>query len=112
MGKSKAVSGLTHTDDDILSVSSSSSGPRNDTTRVADESSQTGDEGSATPERDEVKEIEKITSKDTKSVNISRLLATAALLVTAFIVTFATYSLLKQEETNNFETAVSERRAL
>ena len=108
MGKSKAVSGLTVTDDDVVSVGSSSSGAGNDTTRGADESSQTGDERSATPERDEVKEIEKITSKDTKSVNVSRLLATAALLVTAFMVTFATYSLLKQEERNNFEMAVSE----
>ena len=57
-------------------------------------------------ERDEVKEIRKIASKDTKRIRLWRYVITVVLLLTAFAITFATYSLLKQQENENFETAV------
>ena len=57
-------------------------------------------------ERDEVKEIRKIASKDTKRMRLWRYVITVVLLLTAFAITFATYSLLKQQENENFETAV------
>jgi hypothetical protein len=58
-------------------------------------------------ERDEVKEVQKITQKDTNKVNLWRLATTVALLMTAFVVTFTTYKYLKAEETSNFKVAVS-----
>ncbi|CAB9524809.1 Receptor-type guanylate cyclase gcy [Seminavis robusta] len=57
------------------------------------------------PVRDEVKEIEKSSQVDTANVRLWRLATTGALLLTAFLVTYATYRFLKNEERNNFETA-------
>ncbi|CAB9496705.1 Receptor-type guanylate cyclase gcy [Seminavis robusta] len=56
-------------------------------------------------ERDEVKEIQKLSQKDTRRVQLWRLAATCCLLVTALAITYTTYRFLKREETNNFETA-------
>jgi len=64
------------------------------------------DKFSETEERDEVKEILKLTQKETRRVQIWRCAATGMLLLTAFAVTFTTYRFLKDEEKNNFETAV------
>ena len=58
-------------------------------------------------ERDEVKEVKKSSLKDTRRVNVLRLATTFVLLLTALLVTLTTYRFLKNEETNNFETAVS-----
>ncbi|CAB9517727.1 Receptor-type guanylate cyclase gcy [Seminavis robusta] len=56
-------------------------------------------------QRDEIKEVEKMAQADTKRVARWRLAATFVLLLTAFSVTFTSYTFLKQEEKNNFETA-------
>lgn len=92
-------------DDDLISIGSGESA------RGSAFSSSMSHDDQHNP-RDEVKEVKKMTSKDNKSVNVSRLLATCALLVTAVCVTSATYLLLKDEERNNFETAVSSRQDL
>ena len=70
-------------------------------------STTTEDFHSSEEQRDEVKEILKMTQKDTKRVIFWRFACTAALAVTAFAVTFTTYRFLKAEEKKNFETAVS-----
>jgi hypothetical protein len=82
----------THTDDalEALSICSSS-----------------GDqEFSSLEERDEVKEVYKLSAKDTLRVQIWRLAATSVLLLTATAVTYATYRFLKEAEKKSFETAV------
>lgn len=56
--------------------------------------------------RDEVGEMRKLSSKDTNRLHIWRIVVTGVLLMTAFAVTFTTYTLLKQQEEDNFETAV------
>ncbi|CAB9501451.1 Receptor-type guanylate cyclase gcy [Seminavis robusta] len=71
-----------------------------------DESASSSDDMfSSREERDEVKEVLKMSEKDTRRVQLWRLAATFALLLTAFAVTYTTYRFLKREETNNFETA-------
>ena len=57
--------------------------------------------------RDEVVEVRKMSSKDTKRLRLWRLVVTSVLLLTAFAITFTTYTLLKQQEDSNFQTAVS-----
>jgi hypothetical protein len=56
--------------------------------------------------RDEVGEVRKMSSKDTKRLRLWRIVVTGVLLLTAFAVTFTTYTLLKQQEEENFHTAV------
>jgi uncharacterized membrane protein YcjF (UPF0283 family) len=56
--------------------------------------------------RDEVGEVRKMSSKDTKRLRLWRIVVTGVLLLTAFAVTFTTYTLLKQQEDENFQTAV------
>ncbi|CAB9519351.1 Guanylate cyclase [Seminavis robusta] len=56
-------------------------------------------------EKDEVKEVIKMSQTDTNRVKIWRMMAVGVLLITAFCVTFTTWRLLKNEETNNFEIA-------
>lgn len=58
-------------------------------------------------DRDEVKEIEKYLEKETGRVILMRWATTLAILATAMVVTFTTYRLLKNEQVNNFEEAVS-----
>ena len=72
------------------------------------ENSQDGDDtvDSEEVDRDEVNEVRKIASKDTTRIRVWRFVITLVLLLTAFAITFATYSLLKQQENENFETAV------
>lgn len=55
--------------------------------------------------RDEIKEVEKSSRKDTASVRFWRAATTLVLLMTAFAVTFTTYKMLKAEEWETFETA-------
>ena len=62
--------------------------------------------GNEEVDRDEVKEIRKIASKDTIRIQVWRYVITAVLLLTAFAITYATFTLLKQQENENFETAV------
>jgi hypothetical protein len=57
-------------------------------------------------DRDEVKEVRKLSSKDTTRIRCWRLVVTVVLLLTAFAVTFRTYKLLQQQEHENFVTAV------
>ena len=56
--------------------------------------------------RDEVKEVRKMSSKDTSRLRLWRIVVTGVLLLTAFAITFTTYTLLKQQEEKNFQTAV------
>jgi hypothetical protein len=56
--------------------------------------------------RDEVGEVRKLSSKDTNRLRRWRIVVTGVLLLTAFAVTFTTYTLLKQQEEENFRTAV------
>jgi hypothetical protein len=58
-------------------------------------------------DRDEVKEVRKLSSKDTTRIHFWRFVVTVVLLLTAFAVTFATYTFLEQQEYENFVTAVS-----
>jgi hypothetical protein len=58
-------------------------------------------------DRDEVKEVRKLSSKDTTRIRCWRFVVTLVLLLTAFAVTFTTYILLQQQEHENFVTAVS-----
>jgi heme/copper-type cytochrome/quinol oxidase subunit 3 len=57
-------------------------------------------------DRDEVKEVRKMSSKDTTRIRFWRYVVTVVLLLTAFAVTFATYTFLEQQEYENFVTAV------
>ena len=59
-----------------------------------------------TTERDEKKEVYKMSAKDTFRVRLWRAAMTVVLLLTALGVTLTTYKLLKDEERNNFEVAV------
>ena len=56
--------------------------------------------------RDEVGEVRKMSSKDTNRLRLWRIVVTSVILLTAFAVTFTTYSLLQQQEEENFKTAV------
>ena len=56
--------------------------------------------------RDEVGEVRKMSSQDTFRLRLWRVVVTGVLLLTAFAVTFTTYTLLKQQEDENFQTAV------
>ena len=58
-------------------------------------------------ERDEVREIKQWSSRDTRRIRLWRFLVTMSIVATAAAVTATTYILLKQEETDDFETAVS-----
>jgi hypothetical protein len=57
-------------------------------------------------DRDEVKEVRKLSYKDTTRIRLWRLVVTVVLLLTAFAVTFTTYTFLQQQEHENFVTAV------
>ncbi|CAB9505736.1 Receptor-type guanylate cyclase gcy [Seminavis robusta] len=61
--------------------------------------------GAPSEERDEKKEVYKMSAKDTRRVRLWRFVVTAALLITALVVTLTTYRFLKNEETSNFEVA-------
>lgn len=56
--------------------------------------------------RDEVCEVRKLSSKDTSRLRLWRIVVTGVLLLTALVVTFTTYTLLKKQEDKNFQTAV------
>jgi hypothetical protein len=57
--------------------------------------------------RDEVGEVRKMSSKDTHRLRLWRIVVTSVLLLTAIAVTATTYTLLQQQEDENFKTAVS-----
>jgi uncharacterized membrane protein YcjF (UPF0283 family) len=57
--------------------------------------------------RDEMGEVRKMSLKDTNRLRFWRIVVTGVLLLTAFAVTYTTYNLLKQQEEENFQTAVS-----
>jgi hypothetical protein len=57
-------------------------------------------------DRDEVNEVRKMSSKDTSRIFIWRVVVTLVLMLTAFAVTFATYTFLQRQEHENFKTAV------
>jgi hypothetical protein len=56
--------------------------------------------------RDEVGEVRKLSSKDTNRLRLWRIVVTGVLLLTALAVTLTTYTLLEQQEEENFHTAV------
>ena len=58
-------------------------------------------------ERDEKKEVYKMSAKDTLRVRLWRAAMTLVLLLTALSVTLTTHKLLKAQERSNFEVAVS-----
>ena len=58
--------------------------------------------------RDEVEELKKFNRKDNWCVSIFRLLTALLLFATAVLVTFNSYVSLENEQTNNFEAAVSD----
>lgn len=58
--------------------------------------------------RDEVKEVENATRSETVRLRLWRVVVTVVLLLTALAVTLTTYSLLKREQKERFETAVSQ----
>jgi glycerol uptake facilitator-like aquaporin len=64
------------------------------------------DDGNEEVDRDEVKEVRKVSSKDTTRIRFWRFVVTVVLLLTAFAVTVATYTFLAQQELENFVTAV------
>jgi hypothetical protein len=57
-------------------------------------------------DRDEVKEVRKLSSKDTNRIRLWRLVVTVVVLLTAVAVTLTTYTLLQQQEEENFVNAV------
>jgi hypothetical protein len=57
-------------------------------------------------DRDEVQEVRKMSSKDTSRIIVWRVVVTLVLMLTAFTVTFATYTFLRRQEHENFKTAV------
>jgi hypothetical protein len=57
-------------------------------------------------DRDEVKEVRKMSSKDTTRILFWRYVVTFVLLLTASVVTIATYLFLQRQEHENFVTAV------
>ena len=57
--------------------------------------------------RDEVIEVRKMSSKDTNRLRLWRIIVTGVLLLTAFAITYTTFVLLKNQEDDNFRTAVS-----
>jgi hypothetical protein len=63
--------------------------------------------GSTSSSNDEKKAVYKMSAKDTRRVQLGRVGAILVLLLTALGVTLTTYKLLKNEESNSFETAVS-----
>ena len=58
----------------------------------------------------EIEQVKRMAQADTTRVNRSRLVVTIVLLITAFCVTYTTFRLLKKEEQDNFETAVSRKQ--
>jgi hypothetical protein len=59
------------------------------------------------PERDEVKEVQKMSQKDNSRVYMWRFVMTGVLTLTAVAVTVTTYKVLSGEQASNFETTVS-----
>jgi uncharacterized membrane protein YcjF (UPF0283 family) len=56
--------------------------------------------------RDEVVEVRKMSSRDSNRLRLWRVVVTCVLLLTAFAVTFTTFTLLTKQEEKNFKTAV------
>jgi hypothetical protein len=71
------------------------------------ESSNDNNDETPVMERDEIKEVKKMSSHDSMWVRRWRYAVTGMLLMTAFIVTYITYSFLNDQEYENFVTAVS-----
>ena len=65
------------------------------------------DEEESESDRDEVEEVRRMSSKDTSRILFWRVMVTMVLLLTAFAVTFTTYTFLAKQEKENFEIAVS-----
>jgi uncharacterized membrane protein YcjF (UPF0283 family) len=74
-----------------------------------DELYSTGSSGLAPEEteRDEVKEVQKMSQKDTSRVHMWRFVVTCVLALTAVAVTLTTYRVLTDEQQRSFDTAVS-----
>ena len=72
----------------------------------------TGTGGDESQDRDEIKEVKRLASQDTKRIRLWRFVVMITILATAAAVTASTYTLLKDEETDDFETAVSRTQPL
>ena len=101
---SHRYSGGRHSSSDMLSSAKHHS---EDNDSLAEDFSSTKDLESNEPkERDEIREVQKIASKDTTRIIVWRYVVTVVLLTTALAVTLTTYYFLKEEETENFTEAV------
>ena len=65
------------------------------------------EENYSSEERDELDEVRKISSKETKRIRLWRIVLTVCLLATAAVITGTTFVLLKQEQEEAFVVAVS-----
>jgi hypothetical protein len=65
--------------------------------------------GSGSEDQDEIKEMRKLSHKDTQRILLWRFVVTAVLAATAFTVTFTTYRILVNEQHESFKTGVSRK---
>jgi len=61
--------------------------------------------------RDEIEEIRKATQKDNSRIRFWRIALATAIVATATLVTYITFSNLLKEQKTNFETAVCDRQS-
>jgi len=77
-----------------------------------DDQDEEDDDQSPDQERDESAEIRKLAQRETTRVRIWKVILLAIIAATAAAVTAGTYRILKQEEEDDFETAVSKKISL
>ena len=70
----------------------------------------TSQEEASSEARDEIKEIRKLSAKDTAWIRRWRYTVLILLLVTAVTITFITYRMLINQENENFVTAVRKKK--
>ena len=71
-----------------------------------DSTNHTTSQGPPSEGRDEIKEIRKLSAKDTAWIRRWRYTVLILLLITAITITFITYRMLVNQESENFVTAV------
>ena len=102
-----------HSEDDVARVAPNMNGAVDDDdddgNELEDGTTSDVDADPVEDRRDEVGEVRKMSSKDTNRLRLWRIVVTGVLLLTAFAVTFTTYTLLEQQEDENFQTAVRDR---
>lgn len=71
-----------------------------------DTGSTSGDGSRTSRERDEIGEVQKMSSEETKRVRLWRAVVTLCLLATGVAITTTTYRFLNDEQEDNFKMAV------